>query len=197
MSASSSSLEREIDEYQDVSSRNGGNSYESSKGGIIYSSDSSSLDEYYLSRVLGFPLKDFQEMQRRMTFEVEASLSRRSLSPPQDEEEEANVIYSCAPEVASTLDANKLKTFVGRYQIPNKFRPHLLEEGEWCCFPFSGFGVYTSYLLTDLRFPLNSFCRGLFHRLGIGTNQLNPNGWRTIVALQVLWVRRLMGTVQS
>ena len=49
------------------------------------------------------------------------------------------------------------------------------------------FGVYTSYLLAGLRFPLNYFCRGLFHRLGIGPNQLNPNGWRMIVAMQVLW----------
>ena len=47
--------------------------------------------------------------------------------------------------------------------------------------------MYSSYLLVGLRFPLNSFCRGLFHRLGIGPNQVNPNGWRTIVAMQVLW----------
>ena len=59
--------------------------------------------------------------------------------------------------------------------------------GEQCCSPLSGFGVYTSYLLASLRFPLNSFCKGLFHRLSIGPNQLNPNGWRTIVAMQVLW----------
>ena len=146
MSASSSSLKREIDEYQDVSSRSGGSSYESSEGSTSYSSDSSSSDEHYSSRVLGFPLKDFQEMQHRMTSRAEASSSRRSPSPPQDEEEEENVIYSCAPEVASTLDMNKLKTLVGRYQIPSKFRPRLLEEGEWCCFPFLGFGIYTSYL---------------------------------------------------
>ena len=142
MSASSSSLEREIDEYQDMSSRNGGGSYESSKGSTSYSSDSSSSDEHYSSGVLGFPLKDFQEMQRRMTSGAEASSSKRSHSPTQAEEEEENVIYSCAPKVASTLNASKLKTLVGGYQIPSEFRPCLPEKGEWRCSP-SGFGVYT------------------------------------------------------
>ena len=66
-------------------------------------------------------------------------------------------------------------------------------EGEWCCSPSSGLGVSTSYLLTGLRFPLNSFCRGLLHRLGIRPNQLNPNGWRTVVAMQVLWHEALEG----
>ena len=66
-------------------------------------------------------------------------------------------------------------------------------EGEWCCSPSSGLGVYTSYLLTGLRFPLNSFCRGLLHKLGIGPNQLNLNGWRTVVAMQVLWCEALEG----
>ena len=132
-------------------------------------------------------------MKCRMAFGVEASSSRRSPSPPQDEEEEENVIYSCAPKVESTLDSGKLKTLVGRYQIPSEFRPRLLEEGEWCCSPSSGFCVYTSYLLTSLKFPLNSFCRGLFYRLGIGPNQLNPNGWRTIIAMQVLWREALDG----
>ena len=117
-----------------------------------------------------------------------ASLSRQPFSPPQDEEkEEENIIYSCAPEISSILDVAKLKTLVDRYQIPKELKPRLPMEGEWCCSPSSGLGVYTSYLLAGLRFPLNSFCRGLLHRLGIGSNQLNPNGWRTIVAMQVLW----------
>ena len=130
-------------------------------------------------------------MQHRMASRAEASSSRRSPSPPQDEKEEENVIYSCAPVVASTLDASKLKTLVSRYQIPSEFRPHLPKEGEWCYSPSSSFGVYTSYLLAGLRFPSNSFCRDLFHKLGIRPNQLNFNGWRTIVAMQVLWCEAL------
>ena len=105
-----------------------------------------------------------------MTSGAEASSSRRSPSPLQDKEEEENVIYSCAPEVASTLDVLKLKTFIGRYQIPSEFRPRLPEEGECCCSHFSSFGAYASYLLAGFRFPLNSFCRDLFYRLGIGPN---------------------------
>ena len=68
-------------------SRSGGGSYESGEGSTSYSSDSSSSDKHYSSRVPGTPLKEFQEMQRRMTSGVEASSSRRSPSPPQDEEE--------------------------------------------------------------------------------------------------------------
>ena len=86
-----------------------------------------------------------------------------------------------------------MKTLIDRYQIPREFNPHLLEAGEWCCSPSSGLEVYASYLLAGLRFPLNSFCRDLLHRLGIGPNQLNPNGLRTIVAMQVLWHEALEG----
>ena len=107
-------------------------------------------------------------MQRRTASRTGASSSRRPPSPLPDVEEEEegeDVIYSCAPEVASTLDELKLKTLVDRYQIPKEFKPRLPNEGEWCCSPSSGLGVYTSYLLAGLRFPLNSFCRALLHRL--------------------------------
>ena len=171
MSESSSSLEKEIDEYQDVSSRSGG-SYESGKGSTSGSSSSSS-DEHYSSGVLGFSLEEFQEIQCRTASGTGASSSRRPPSPLLDIEEEEegeedeDVIYSCALKIASTLDKLKLKTLVDRYQIPREFKPCLPNEGEWCCSPSSGSSVYTSYLLAGLMFPLNSFCRALLHRLGI------------------------------
>lgn len=178
--SSSSSIEREIDEYQNVSS----GSYDCGEGSTSYSSSSSSDERYSLGSI---SIEEFQEMQHRTAFGAGISSSRVPSSPSQDEEdEEENVIYSCALEVASTLDAPKLKNLVDRYQIPSEFEPHLPKEGEWFCSPSSGLGVYTSYLLVGLRFPLNSFCRGLLHRLGIGPNQLNPNGWRMIVSMQVL-----------
>ena len=178
MSSSNSSLEKEIDEYQDVSFGSEG-SYESSESSTA---SSESSDEHYSSGVPGIPLKEFQELQRRKASASGASSSKQP-PRPQDEEKEENIIYSCAPEVASVLDAVKLKTLIDRYQIPKEFNPRLPIEGEWCCSPSSGLGVYNSYLLAGLRFPLNSFYRGLFHRLGIGPNHLNPNGWRTLVAM--------------
>ena len=187
--SSSSSLEREIDEYQDDTSGSE-SSGKSSEGSTSYDSS----DKHYSSGVPGIPLGEFQELQRRMASGSGASSSKQPPSPPQDkEEDEEDVIYSCAPEVASTLDTAKLKTLVDRYQIPREFNPRLPEVGEWCCSPSSGLGIYASYLLAGLRFPLNSFCRDLLHRLGIGPNQLNPNGWRTIVTMQVLWREALEG----
>ena len=126
MSSSSSSLERATNEYQDVSSRSGG-SYESGEGST--SNSDSSSDEHYLSGVPSIPLEEFSEMQHKMASGVRTSSSREPLSPSQNKEEEKeNVIYSCAPEVASTLDALKLKTLPNRYQIPREFKPSLPKE---------------------------------------------------------------------
>ena len=132
MSGSSSSLEKQINEYQDVSSGRGG-SYESDEGSTSGSSSSSSSDEHYSSRVPDFSLEEFQEIQRRTASGTGASSSRRPPSPLLDVEEEEeereeeeekegeDLIYSCVPEVASTLDEFKLKTLVDRYQIPKEF----------------------------------------------------------------------------
>ena len=73
MSSSNSSLEKEIDEYQDVSSGSEG-SYESSESSTA---SSESSDEHYSSRVPGIPLKEFQELQRRKASTFGTSLSRQ------------------------------------------------------------------------------------------------------------------------
>ena len=58
MSSSSSSLEKAIDKYQDMSSGSGG-SYESGEGSTSTSSSSSSSDEHYSFGVSGFYLDEF------------------------------------------------------------------------------------------------------------------------------------------
>ena len=74
------------------------------------------------------------------------------------------------------------------YQIPKDIHTRLLALGKWCCTPNSPrVSIYKSYLLGGLRLLLNIFARELLHCLGIGLNQLNSNGWRIIVAMQVLW----------
>ena len=79
MPSSSTSLGREIDKYQDVSSGSGG-SYKSGKSST--SSSSSTLDEHYLSKVPGVLLEEFQEMQHRMASGAGTSSSREPPSLP-------------------------------------------------------------------------------------------------------------------
>ena len=76
MSTSSSSTDREIDKYLDVSSGSGGSYENSSEGSFSSSRDRSSQDEHYSFGVPGFPLKDFQERQHKMASGTEASSSK-------------------------------------------------------------------------------------------------------------------------
>ena len=105
MSWFNSSLEKEIEKYQDVSSRSEG-SYESSESSTARSKSS---DEHYMSGVPSIPLEEFQKLQHRKASASGVSLSKQPPNP-QDKEEEEDIIYSCAPEVASILDTIKLKT---------------------------------------------------------------------------------------
>ena len=103
----------------------------------------------------------------------------------QDEEEE--VVYSCAIGVASKTDDRKIELLKKWYQILDELNPRLAIRGEWCCQPRFRIGIYEPYLLGGLRLPLNSFARELLTMLGLGVCQFNPNAWRLIVSMQVLW----------
>ena len=52
-------------------------------------------------------------------------------------------------------------------------------------------------MLGGLTLPLNAFAREILTRLGIAPNELNPNGWRIIAAMQVLWREFFEGIVLS
>ena len=94
MSSSSSSLEKEIDEYQDIYSGSEGN-YESSENSTT---SSISSNEHYSSGVLGIPLEEFQELQHRMASGSGISSSKQPCSPPQDkEEEEEEILFIVMP----------------------------------------------------------------------------------------------------
>ena len=96
-------------------------------------------------------------------------------------------MYSCAIGIASKTDDRRLDLLKKWYQIPDDIKPRLAVRGEWCCQSHFGIGIYEVYLLGGLRLPLNFFARELLTKLGLGVCQLNPNAWRLIVSMQVLW----------
>ena len=84
-------------------------------------------------------------------------------------------------------DDRKLDLLKKWHQILNELNPRLAVRGEWCCQPHFGIGIYETYLLGGLRLPLNTFARELLTRLNLGVCQFNPNAWRLIVFMPVLW----------
>ena len=177
--SSSDSLEKAIDKYQDKSS------YSTSSSGSSNSGGGNSTNEEYISGVPGFPLKAIQEELRKASGPQVGTSSNAPPSNPLDEEEVT--VYSCAIEIPSKTDEQRLNNLRSWYQIPDELNPRLPVHGEWCCDPYFGIGVYEAYLLGGLRFPLNAFTRELLVRLDLGICQFNPTAWRLIISMQVLW----------
>ena len=174
-------MDKAIDEYQDLSSYSGSSDDSSASES---SSDGNTTDEY-TSGVLGVPLGVLQEGLKRRSESGSMAGTSAPSSTVQDEEEE--VVYSCAIGVASKTDDRKLVLLKKWYQILDDLNPKLVVRGEWCCQPRFGIRIYEAYLLGGLRLPLNAFAKELLTRLGLGVCQLNPSAWRLIVSMQVLW----------
>ena len=176
-SLSTDSIDKAVDEYyEDSSDRSSSSSTSDVSGG--------STDENYSSGALGFPIEVVQE-QLRKAFGSQAG--SRSSVPLSNSTNEKETVFSCAVGVHSKTDEQRLSNFKSWYQIPDEFNPRLPIRGEWCCNPRFGIGVYEAYFLGGLRFPLNAFARELLVRLGLGVYQFNPNAWRLVLSMQILW----------
>ena len=183
LSSSSDSVDKAIDEYTDPSSFSGSSDSNNSGSGSGSSSEGNTTDEYE-SGVPELPLEVIQEGLRTRS---ESGSKAGTSAPLSIDKDEVEVVYSCAIGVVSKTDDRKIELLKKWYQIPDELNPRLAVRGEWCCQPRFGIGIYEAYLLGGLRLPLNSFARELLARLGLGVCQFNPNAWRLIVSLQVLW----------
>ena len=180
VSLSSNSTEKAIDEYCNSTSYNSSNNSTSHR-----SSGGSSTDEGYTFSVPGFPLEVIQEQIRKASGSQAGTSSNIPPSSPLDEAE--IFVYSCVIDIPSKTDEQRLNNIRKWYQIPNELNPRLPVHEEWCCNPHFEIGVYEVYFLGGLRLPLNAFARELLVRLGLGVCQFNPNVWRLIVSMQILW----------
>ena len=119
-----------------------------------------------------------------------ASASQAGVSssvPPSSPLDEEETVYSCVVGIHSKTNEQRLSNLRMWYQIPDKFNPRLPVRGEWCFNPRFGVAVYEAYFLGGFRLPLNTFARELLVRLGLGICQFNPNAWRLIISMQILW----------
>ena len=107
--------------------------------------------------------------------------------PPSTPVDEVEIVYSYAVGIPSKTSEQRLNSLRAWYQILHDLNLRLAVHGEWCCNPHFAIGVYEAYLLGGLRLALNAFTRELLTRLGLGVCQFNPNTWRLVVFMQVLW----------
>ena len=142
VSSSSNSTEKAIDEYYDESSDSSSDTSNSSGG--------NTTNEEYVSGVPGFPIEVVQEQLRKALGSQAGTSSFIPLSNPLDEAEV--IVYSCAVDIPSKTDEQRLNNLREWYQIPDEFNPRLLVCGEWCCNPHFGIGMYEAYLLGGLGF---------------------------------------------
>ena len=186
VSSSSNSDNRVIDEYHDNTSDSGSSSNSGSRSGDSSGSGGNTMDEQYTSGVPGVQLEVLREelrMKAASRSHAGTSTSASSSTTP----DKVETVYSCAVGVPSKTDEKRLTSLRRWYQIPDNLNLRLVVRGEWCCDPRFGISICEAYLLGGLGLPLNAFARELLTRLGLGVCQLNPNAWRLIISMKILW----------
>ena len=101
------------------------------------------MDEGYTSGVPRFPLEVIQEQLRKA---LGSEANTPSKVPPSSPLDEAKItVYSCAVDIPSKTDEQRLNNLRMWYQISNELNPRLPVRGEWCCNPHFKIGIYDAY----------------------------------------------------
>ena len=127
LSSSSDSVDKAIDEYTDPNSFSG--SSDSNSRGSDSSSEGNTMDEYE-SGVPGLPLEVIQEGLRTR---FESGSKAGTSAPLSTDNDEVEVVYSCAIGVVLKMDDRNVDLLKKWYQIPDELNPRLAVRGEWCC----------------------------------------------------------------
>ena len=155
LSSSSDSVDKTTNKYTDPSSFSSSSNSNSSESDS--NSEGNNTDEYEYG-VLGLPLEVIQEGLRTRS---ESGSKAGTSAPSSTDQDEVEIVYSCAIGVVSKTDDRKLDLLKKWYQILDELNLRLAVRGEWCCQPHFGIGIYKAYLLGELRLPLNTFAREL------------------------------------
>ena len=122
LSSSSDSVDKTINEHTNPSSFSSSSNSNSSDSDS--SSEGNNIDEYEYG-VLGLPLEVIQEGLRTRSESGSKAGTSAPLSTNQDEVE---IVYSCAIGVVSKTDDRKLDLLKKWYQIPNELNHRLAVE---------------------------------------------------------------------
>ena len=155
--------------------------------GVGDSSESSSSGEGYSPA----PISGSEDLESQgRSSETTESSSSDSLS--QEPRIPISVWDLNRPFIAEGVPSKLIDKDIGRlrsrYQIPENIVVRLPEDHEWACSSNGeDVALYEDSLVGGLRLPFKPFERKILHRLGVSPSQLNPNAWRIMTGLQVLW----------